>query len=381
MTQTIDDIKQLIDRFRQAEAGQANARKRAAWGDWPRGLGGCRPFPITIEPEAPMWGDILGFTMDRYFTDPEEYLRRQLEMSLWRFERWDEDTPLEKRIRIWMGTSLEASLFGGQTRYPEDDCPWLVGPHVVQGPEDFEKLTVPDFHRSGLMPRAHEFYERIREILPEDFAVDFPDWERSPFGVCVHLRGTEDFLVDLVQDAGFAHRQLRFITDCRKQFVRDRADFLGRDLEPGVLLNDEVNGELFGPDLYARFALPLEVQLGRFQGIKYWHSCGKATDFMEMIRTIEGLEVFHVGPRTDVARAAEVMRGLALQVCLEPSPDVQRADEDHIRRRIRGIAEACKDTPFTIRADGLHTMTTLDRELPAIDRWLGIAKDVRNELA
>ncbi|MFP4106442.1 MAG: hypothetical protein ACLFVU_10170 [Phycisphaerae bacterium] len=54
-------------------------------------------------------------------------------------------------------------------------------------------------------------------------------------------------LIDLFRQAEagetFARRQLRFITDCRKQWVRDRAKFLGQSIQPGVLLNDEVNGD------------------------------------------------------------------------------------------------------------------------------------------
>ncbi|MBS3821172.1 MAG: hypothetical protein KGY81_05360 [Phycisphaerae bacterium] len=380
MNQAPKDILDLIDRFKAAERSEKNRRKRARWRGWPGRLD--EPgFPVTIEPEAPMWSDILGFDLVGFYLDPEEYLRRNLQMALYRFDRWDEDTPLERRIRIWMGVSFEASLFGAQTRYAEHECPWISGGPVIADETAFESLALPDFFTSGLMPRAHEFYDRIRRMLPEDFEVDFPDWERSPFGVCNHIRGTENLLVDIVQEPQFANRQISFMTECRKRWASDRAEFLGRDVEPGVLLNDEVNGELFPPTMYEEFILPGEIDLGRFQGITYWHSCGNVTGFLGLIRRVPGLEVFHVGPRTDITAAASEMEGLALQVCLDPVADIQRGDEHHITGRLRHIASACQSKPFTIRADGLHTIDTLDRELGQIDAWLDLAKAVREEHA
>jgi len=381
MNKTPDDIRELIDRYRVIVHSEKNRRNRALWADWPAVSGEGAPFPITIEPEAPMWGDILGFGLTRFYNDAAEYVRRNLQICLWRFERWDENTPLELKIRIWMGVSFEASLFGARTGYSEHECPWLIGGPVVGGREDLDRLGPPDFRTSGLMPKAHELYERIVEMLPEDFEVEFPDWERSPFGVCNHLRTTENFLVDMLQDPEFAHRQIEFMTACRKQWIGERAAFLGREVEPGVLLNDEVNGELFPPWMYESFALPGEIELGRDQGVTYWHSCGDVTDFLPLIRRIPGLEVFHVGPVTDVAAAARQMDGMALQVCLDPMRDVQRTDDESIRRRMRGIVAACRRRAFTVRADGLHTISTLQRELSVIDHWFDVAREVRDEVA
>lgn len=377
-----DDIHELVDLVREANESPENVRRQSLWEHWgpttDRGSSDGLAFPITIEPEAPLWADILEFSLVAFYQDPAEYLRRNLQMMLYRLEHWREDTPVEKRIRVWMGVSLEASLFGATTHYGEGNCPWL-GPPIAASPEALLDLPRPDFRTSGLMPHAHRMYGEIRELLPDDFDVDFPDWERSPFGVCVHLRGTEDMLVDLIQDPDLARDQVQFVADCRMQFATDRAEFLGRPVEPGVLLNDEVNGDLFPPALYEQLILPAEKQLGGFQGIRYWHSCGKVTDFVELVHEIPGLEVFHVSPRTEEAPAAEAMADKALQVCLDPVADVQRASDEHITGRIGQIISDCSPTPFTIRADGLHTIDTLERELGAIDHWLELALAAREE--
>ncbi len=328
-----------------------------------------------------MWADILGFSLRRFFTDPREYLRRTLQKDIYRFNRWKEHTCIERIISIWLGVGFEPSLFGVEVVYQDKVSPWIAKKPIINCREDLDALQKPDFHTSGLMPLAHRFYGEMGELVPEDFSVEFPDWQRSPFGVCCHLRGMENFLVDMIQAPEFATAQLRFVTDCRKGWRKERARFLGESIGPGVLYNDEVSGQVFPPRLYEEFILPTEVELGELESVVYWHSCGDTTHFLELIRRIPGLQMFHVGPWTDVSRAAEVMDGIALQVCLNPVKDVQRADDEHIRTRLEDICDACSGKPFTIRADGLHTIDTLERELQAIDRWLEIAQNVREERA
>ncbi|MBS3764580.1 MAG: hypothetical protein KGZ25_14880 [Planctomycetes bacterium] len=45
------------------------------------------------------------------------------------------------------------------------------------------------------------------------------------------------------------------------------------------------------------------------------------------------------------------MDDIALQVCLNPVGDVQRADDDHIRARLEDICDACRGKPrYTLTA-------------------------------
>ncbi len=378
-----DDIQHLLHLVREAEQSEKNVHNLSLWGESAGTLPHLRglpqkgsALPITVEPEAPMWTDILGFDLARYYTEPSEYLRRTLEMDLYRFTHWEENTCIRRHIGIWLGVSFEASLFGAETVYREKQCPWIPAKPVITCQEDLERLETPDFRSSGLMPQAHRMYEGIRRLLPKDFEVEFPDWQRSPFGVCTHLRGTEDLLMDMIEAPDFFRAQLRFVTACRKKWRQDRAAFLERQIEPGDLLNDEVNGQLFPPRLYEELILPGEIVLGRSDGVRYWHSCADVTAFLPLIRKIPGLRLFHVGPWTDVTRAAEEMGDIALQICLDPLRDVQRASDAHIEQRLDGVCRACHGKAFTIRVDGLHTIDTLERELEAIEHLLDLARRV-----
>lgn len=382
-----DTISRLMDRIREAEESDKNRRNLELWGGKPsvgqdhwRG----RPapgdtFPVTIEPEVPMWAKILDFSVKRFYTEPREYLRRNLEMALWRFDRWDENTCIGRDITIWLGVTFEVSLFGIETIYQEDVSPWISKTALLKEAEDLKALQKPDFWESGLMPLAHRFYEEIGELLDDDFSVEFPDWGRSPFSICTHLRGTEGFLTDMLVDREFAHNQLEFVTECRKEWLKDRVEFLGEELEPGDLYNDEVNGELFAPRLYEQFILPTEIELSEFQGgIAYWHSCGDTTDFCPLIDRIPDLDMFHVSPWADIEEVVRLMGGdHPLEVCLDPLRDVQRPEAGHQRKHLERIRSACQGTAYTVRADGLHVIDNLERELKAIDDWLECALQVR----
>lgn len=374
------EIPELLDRVRAAEVSDKNARNREIWdgGTDETDLPGAGDVPpITVEPEAPLWTDVFDFSLADFYTTPEVYLRRALQIMLYKFDRWDENTVVDRRIDLWMGVSLEPSLFGMKTVYREKECPWISEEPVIGDPADLKNLTEPDFESDGIMSTVISMYEGIRELLPEDFSVSFPRWERSPFGVCNYLRGTENIMMDLIQNPDFLREMVDFVTECRKSWVRQRADYLGTDVQPGVLLNDEVNGNMFRPELYQQCILPGEVELGEFQGIWYWHSCGNVTDFAEYIRQIPGLRMFHVSPWTELERAVEVMDDKVLQICFDPLEDIQRASEEHIEEQLSGIFETCQGRAFTLRADGIHNLDHVERELAAVDSWLETARAVR----
>lgn len=383
------DVPELLDRVREAETSEKNARNRRMWGgageDGEKTAGQGQlpgagdPPPITVEPEAPLWTDVFEFSLADFYTNPEVYLRRALQIMLYKFSRWDENTVVERTVDLWMGVSLEPSLFGMETVYRDKACPWISEKPVIDQPADLAELSKPDFETAGIMPTVISMYEELRQLLPDDFSVTFPRWERSPFGVCNYLRGTENVMMDLVKDPEFVRKMVDFVTDSRKKWTRERAQYLGTEVQPGVLLNDEVNGNMFRPQLYEKLILPHEVELGDFQGIWYWHSCGNVTDFLKSIRKISGLRMFHVSPWTNLERAAEVMNDKVLQICFDPLKDVQRASEDHIRDHLNHIINTCQGRAFTLRVDGIHNVDNVERELAAVDRWVEIALDMRQK--
>jgi hypothetical protein len=383
---TREEVRVLLERVREISMEEKNRKKtdfwepqpetaRDHWRGTPKPRRDVRRAPITVEPEIPMWGEMLGFNPKEYFVDPAVYVKSALRMMIYRYEHWSEDTCVAREIPIWLGVTFESSMFGARTIYADDQYPWLDRDCIVGEKSDLDALEAPDFFRSGLMPLAHRFYEEIGGVLDDDFKVTFPEWGRSPFGVAFHLRGMENLSLDMIRDPGFFHRLMRFITDARKHWVEERAKFLHRNVEKGNLYNDEINCPTLSPGMYEELVLPYEVELSNFHGgILYWHSCGDNTLMLPFIKRIPGLEMLHVGPWTDVGNAARVFGGsVPLEICLHPVRDVQSATPAWIERKLTDIKRACGSHAYTVRADGIQVLYGLAADLERISRWISVA--------
>lgn len=379
-----------METVRQLANSEENRRRQALWipepglatDHWrgrprrPEQLG--QRVPFTVEPELPMWSRLLGFDVQEFYTDPKVYLEATLRMAVYRFESFPDCTVIGTEVPIWLGTVFESSLFGANTVYARDASPWIDRQPVWESYQAFLQAEFPDFHRSGLMPVAHRFYSEIRELVDEDFQVLFPEWGRSPFGTAWHLRGHDNLLADLLQEPKFAHDMLSFLTEARQHWVQERAAFLGQPVSKGNLYNDEVNVPTLSPALVEEFVVPYEAELSRFHGgIAYWHSCGDTTVLLPQIRQIPDIEMFHVGPWTDVASAVEAFGDTAcLEICLHPLRDVHEPDRQEMEARLRALGEAASGTAFTVRADGLQVLTGLDDELERVAQWIRAARAV-----
>lgn len=384
-----NELKKLLDRVREISGEPKNLQKGMSWrthtdyttDKWrgtPKPRRSLPKAPITVEPEMPMWGLMLGFKADKYYSDPVTYLKNLLKIMIYRYENWPEESGVATEIPIWLGVTLESSLFGARTLYEDNEYPWIDREPLIKNESDLAKIKEPDFKKSGLMPLAHRFYEVIGGLAGDEYNVVFPEWGRGPFGVATHIRGYENFLSDMIRNPHFAHRILRLITDARKQWIKDRADFLKKSVGKGNIYDDEVNCPSLSPGLYEEFVLPYEMELSDFHGgILYFHSCGDTTKLIPSIAKIATLEMFHVGPWTDVKTAMEAFKGaVPLEICLHPLRDVQRATDDDMKRKLARIASACGESAFSVRADGLQNIGNLEEDVRKIERWMGIANTI-----
>ena len=333
-------------------------------------------IPFTVEPEIPMWAAILNFSVKEFYSIPRVYLENTLKMMIYRAEKFQDFTCIEKTIPIWLGAPFEESLFGSKQVLVEGASPWLDREPLIKKQEDLDRLEFPDFYKSGLMPTAHYFYEVIGELTEGKYTVVFPEWGRGPFGVAFHLRGFDNLLIDMLVNPDFVHRLMRFVTDARKHWVSERAKFLGRKIDKGNLYNDEVNCPTLSPEQYKEFVLPYEIELCNFHGgIVYWHSCGDIANLAEGISRIPYLEMLHIGPWTDMKEVRRVFgERVAYEKCLMPTEDVQMATEEEMEKKLEEIRGVLDGTAYTVRADGLQIVSSVDRDIEKVIKWVTIAR-------
>jgi len=382
-----DDLKYLFDEVEKVIESPRNLANKRFWKSriaWPRdmwrGFPRLKPsqgIPILVFPDNALWAKILRVDLREYYSSPEVHLKTQLKMNIYHFNHWEDNMYYAGNLFIWFGVITELSFFGPKIRFFPGREAWIESPPLLEKKENLASLKHPDFYKSGLMPKIHEFYERVSELTDERFKVLFPMWVRGPFCIAAHLRGLDNIIIDMLEDPKFVHRLMGFITDSEKAWAKERAKFLNSTIEKTFLFNDEVGLPIVTPEMYEEFILPYEIDLSNFYGgIIYWHSCGDTTNFVKSINKIPGLKMFHIGPKTNVLKAAQVFTpDVSLDVDLDPFRDVLEADEEKMEEKIEEIVDVCaeKDVPFCIRADGFQPVHTLKEDLPRINLWVNIA--------
>jgi len=339
-------------------------------------------IPFTIAPDNSLWAKILNFDLKEYYSSPLTQLKYQLLIKKYTFEEFRDDTYIPPEVFIWFSVVNDISFFNVRLRFFSDREPWMETSPRLKSPDDLDHLEYPDFYNDGLMPEIHRFYQEVKEITGGRFKVLFPEWVKGVFPLAMYLRGMENLLMDMVDNPEFVHKLMRFLTEARKHWFKQRAEFLNEPIPKGKFYNDEVDVPSIAPYMYREFILPYEQELSEFHGgVAYWHSCGNTAPVMEDISKIPNLELFHVSPYTDLSTAVEIFPPeTALDICLKPVEDCYNRTEEEMREKLEGIKEICGDKiRYTIRNDGFQLVNTLEEDVAKIKLWGKVAREVLKE--
>lgn len=341
--------------------------------------------PLTADWDRMQWSRMLGFDIQRYYTDPLYYLRWTLEINLYRFKHFPDDTPLTRSVPIFLSVAMEPNFFGVPILYSDQHEPLFTSEGaVVRERGDLGKLRVPDFQQCGLMPLARRFYDTIRETAPDELMIEFPVWLRGPFGVACGIRGMQALLVDMIDDPPLVHELLALTVESRKEFTGVRRGIMGNkefyhESAENSMANDEVSIPIVSPALCNEFIFPYEQQLEEFYGgIHWWHSCGNKTPLVPSIK-----EAFNSVEFVDFALWAddllEAVRLLNDSIPFHVRPharDICERSEEVTRNSIEGIFSICRGMNFALRVDGFQPeRPTLDH-VAIMQRYLRLARSV-----
>lgn len=337
-------------------------------------------IPYTLDLQLAMYAKILNFSLTDYFQDLGSFLISDLELQLYRFENFDDDTYLSPTIRLSYAfvPILEISMYGMTPRYASDSTPWCEGEPIISREKDLDVLPQLDFFNSGLMPKVHKWYREVKRIVADlPVSVDFPAYVMGVFGLALRLRGFEQLLIDMYDRPAFVHRLMRRLVNDRKQWESECNRFLGLERNAIILDNDDVGSPTLSANLYKEFVWPYEVELARSHGgISYWHSCNCTDKLLDLIKKIPGLQVFHVGPWNDIPISVEAMTPeIGLEVCLNPE-EIIGSSEDELHTQLRQLVDVAKGKPITLRADCFQTRHDLQTDLKLIKRWAGLAREM-----
>lgn len=384
-----NEIKKSQDRIRELSQSEENRYRMSFW-DFESNIDKsalARVMPktgpllsFTVDLDRVAYSRILGFSLTDFYNNPAEYVLDTLKIIIFKFENIKDCTPISKSVAYFSGSGFEKSLFGFEQKITEQDA-WVGRENAIVHRQELSTFPYPGFYNSPAMKFTHQFYENILELVDGDFAVEFPQWNRSPWGVAWHLRGIDNLLVDFLDDPDWFRRLLEFLTEARKKWSIERARFLGEDLVPANLYNDEVTSPVVSPDLYKEFILPTEIELSRFYGgLSYWHSCGNTTPLIGLINSIPDVQMIHVSPWTDLHSAVTSYdRNKFLEIVLHPYSDVLYPEsEKHIVQRLETIKNEVHTSgaKATVRADAIQIIESVEKDMSKLQSWLECANRI-----
>jgi len=84
--------------------------------------------------------------------------------------------------------------------------------------------------------------------------------------------------------------------------------------------------------------------------------------------------MFHIGPWTDLEQSKEVFgKDTALEKCLMPTADVQLASQGKMEAKLNEIRGVLDGTSYTVRADGLQVINSVEEDIMVIKKWTKLA--------
>ena len=364
------DIKRLLEETSKIERDPRYQKLKEFWKDFYSKEQPGR-VPVTVDMSIAFWAKMLDMNLLEVFEKAEKHVEYQLRAKIFRHREFRDDAQFWGGVAVSFGNALEASLLGVRPVFRPDTDPWRGQP-PIRSEDDLEKLRFPDFYRSGLMPKVHEFYEKIRKIVGKDVGIAFPGCVRGLWGLANDLRGMRNIVVDTFRNPDFVHRMMRFLTEYRIRFEKERAAFLGTEVRRGILGNDEVNCDMISPRIYDEFIFPYEQKLAEFypEGISYYHSCGNLTPILDRITRLRGLRRLHISPWTDFGVAVEKLGSKVIyQRRLHPVDDVLLRTPDEMMKVVKHNLKIGHGLKMELAAGAFGT-----GPLERIQTWINVAR-------
>ena len=383
-----ENIKHLCDHVRTLVESEKNTQRLQYWS----GVAGlpntfirnlpCLDLPVVpfiADLDREMWAQVLDFNVEEIYEDPLTSLAFELEKKIYAFEQFEDDNPITKNITIYHGVGIIQTFFGlEQEPAHESHEPWVGKESIIKEKDDLKSLSFPDFYNSGLAPKIHRMYAEIRECVDDDFTIIFPEWDFGPYGIAASLRGFEELAIDMIDDPGFVHHLMQFLYDSTIQWSQERIKFLGEDLIPLYMPNDDVNVPIISPKGYKEYVLPYEIKISEFHGgIDYWHSCGRVDPIVKYIKEIPNLKMIHISYASELKKSAEVIgKDHIIERVLNPIDDVLDASPEQMEATLHEIKSLCEGLHYTVRADAFQKHSTLENDLNQIKLWIQACRKI-----
>lgn len=213
-----------------------------------------------------------GMTVREYCTDGSKMARAHL--AAWK--QYDHDA-----MMVFSDVGMVAEAFGSRYSFPDNNVPELLQP-VIQDVDQVADLRIDDAETPA---RWGVYYQAIEELYTQaGDRIPILAFVPAPFTSSAGIRGTEDFLADLIIDP---EKALELLQKSLEGVIMFLDGVMQRGALP-VLVDPLASSSVISPRQFRTFALPfLETAVGflhRFDMDVILHICGRTAPILNDIR-------------------------------------------------------------------------------------------------
>ncbi|MCF8033475.1 MAG: hypothetical protein K9K66_04005 [Desulfarculaceae bacterium] len=269
------------------------------------------PLGVGFYPD--WWKANYGITFGRdYYYDPDYRVEVGLKQQKALYERFGDvglgqADPAPKPL-ISFGMVMLPAIFGCEIVYEEAALPWAMPMNLSA--EECDKLTKPD------LTKAEPMVTVLKQIdyLKDKYGKVVGDINTTGVqNLALKLRG-EELYMDYFEDPEFAHRFLKFCTECIIDLWKLVYPITGTGAvdvtpmcDPTIYCVPNCTVEQISGDTYEEFGLPYDAMLAEACHPFGIHHCGSLDPVAEHYAKVPNLVFVEAGFGTDFARARQLL--------------------------------------------------------------------------
>ncbi|MBI4551369.1 MAG: hypothetical protein HY710_03825 [Candidatus Latescibacteria bacterium] len=381
--------------MRPIDYAQHNAEVKAIWDAYYKREPIRVPIILGINPRYTMFDDETNpdrISFTAYSTDSLVMLERQLIHQDWIRHHIPQDMEMGPPQNGWavyvdFQNYYEAAWLGCDVHHYQGQVPDTAP--LLQDDTNKHRLFdqgIPDPFEGGLMRRNWAFFDYFKQkqaggytykglpiasVAPAGLGTD------GPLTVACNLRGTTEFMTDLLADPGYARALLDYITEATIVRITAYRQRLGLPLKtPEWGFADDAL-QLISTDLYESLILPFHrrlVETFSEGGPNSIHLCGDATRHFGFLRGALNIQSFDTGfpidfawVRDQVGPDVEIRGGPSVMLLQTGSPaqvraEVRRVLSSGVMRGGRFILREANNLPPGVPVENLWAMYETGKE-------------------
>ena len=323
------------------------------------------------------YADETGLDYRRYYTDPDEMLRVQLEAARRRRELPIADWVLGEAPDAWqVGVDLWPVVgpgwVGCRLLYRSDAVIAHEGLRLSR--EACDAMPMPDPESGGILASASKFWRYLRETYSD---LRFLGRPLAPIGsgvgtngffsLAVDLRG-QDIMADMYDDPAFARRFLFKVASWCDQLSRTWRRLAGEGDAPAQFTLFDHGVDMLSPALYEEFIVPVIREMNRRTGTPLptvLHHCGRGTHLFPAMKKHFGLTSIDAltFPLNDVAKVRRDLGEDVRIMAIVADSIVQAGPPQRIRETVRELMRAKGRGRFSMQLGDMLPGTPPDHRL------------------